>query len=181
MAQPRPEKNLPMAIAGELAAAVEACQANGYAVTATVVDAQNVDFFYVIGADQPLVETSLTMSDDGNNSYSATIPGLNRAVELYDSVLTIDSSFALAHSGLADVYWSFVTRWSAAPNQYFPLARTATQRALALDSNLAEAHAIKDWGLLEFHVSPSDGTWTALLTDTHGQSCVLASGEGVTS
>jgi hypothetical protein len=44
---------------------------------------------------------------------------------------------------------------------------------------LAEAHAIKDWGLLEFHVSPSDGTWTALLTDTHGQSCVLASGEGL--
>lgn len=38
MAQPRPEKNITMAIAGELAAAVEECQAKGYAVTATVVD-----------------------------------------------------------------------------------------------------------------------------------------------
>ncbi|MFT5538696.1 MAG: hypothetical protein ACI82H_000209 [Alphaproteobacteria bacterium] len=44
---------------------------------------------------------------------------------------------------------------------------------------LAEAHAIKNRGLLEFHVSPSDGTWTALLTDIDGQSCVLASGEGL--
>jgi len=44
---------------------------------------------------------------------------------------------------------------------------------------LTEAHAIKGRGLLEFHVSPSEGSWTALVTDTDGQSCVLASGEGL--
>ena len=36
--QPRTEKTISVAIAGELAAAVAECQAKGYAVTATVVD-----------------------------------------------------------------------------------------------------------------------------------------------
>jgi len=36
--QPRTEKTISLAIAGELAAAVAECQAKGYAVTATVVD-----------------------------------------------------------------------------------------------------------------------------------------------
>lgn len=44
---------------------------------------------------------------------------------------------------------------------------------------LAEVHEIKGKGLLEFHVSPDEGTWTALLTDDDGTSCVLATGEGV--
>jgi hypothetical protein len=44
---------------------------------------------------------------------------------------------------------------------------------------LAEAHEIEDRGLLEFHVSPTDGSWTALITNADGKSCVLASGEGL--
>lgn len=43
---------------------------------------------------------------------------------------------------------------------------------------LAEVHQVKGRGLLEFHVSPSDGTWTALITE-EGVSCVLATGEGL--
>jgi len=44
---------------------------------------------------------------------------------------------------------------------------------------LAEVHEIKGRGLLEFHVSPTDGTWTAVITDSDGLSCVLATGDGV--
>ncbi len=47
------------------------------------------------------------------------------------------------------------------------------------DEQLAEVREIKGKGLLEFHVSPKDGTWTALLTDHKGVSCVLAVGDGV--
>ena len=43
---------------------------------------------------------------------------------------------------------------------------------------LAEVHEIRGKGLLEFHVSPDDGTWTALITKK-GVSCVLATGEGL--
>jgi hypothetical protein len=44
---------------------------------------------------------------------------------------------------------------------------------------LAEVHEVQGRGLLEFHVSPADGTWTAVITDVDGQSCVLATGDGV--
>lgn len=59
--------------------------------------------------------------------------------------------------------------------------RTNLVKALVDDygEQLAEVHEIKDRGLLEFHVSPTEGTWTALLTDEAGVSCVLATGEGV--
>ena len=44
---------------------------------------------------------------------------------------------------------------------------------------LTEVHEIGGKGLLEFHVSPKEGTWTALLTKGNGISCVLAVGEGI--
>lgn len=44
---------------------------------------------------------------------------------------------------------------------------------------LAEVHEIKGRGILEFHVSPTEGTWTAVVTDAGGTSCVLATGEGI--
>lgn len=44
---------------------------------------------------------------------------------------------------------------------------------------LVEVHEIMGEGLLEFHVSPEDGTWTALLTRRNGVSCVLGFGEGI--
>lgn len=43
---------------------------------------------------------------------------------------------------------------------------------------LVEVHATVG-GLLEFHVSPDDGTWTAVVTDGLGTSCVVASGDDV--
>lgn len=45
---------------------------------------------------------------------------------------------------------------------------------------LAEVHEVKGGSLLEFHVSPNNGSWTALLTDRdEDRSCVLASGDGL--
>jgi hypothetical protein len=44
---------------------------------------------------------------------------------------------------------------------------------------LAEVREIKGKGLLEFHVSPKEGTWTAVLTKPNGMSCVLAVGDGI--
>ncbi len=44
---------------------------------------------------------------------------------------------------------------------------------------LTEVRAIKDEGLLEFHVSSDSGSWTAVLTSSEGISCVLATGQGL--
>ena len=43
---------------------------------------------------------------------------------------------------------------------------------------LVEVHPTAG-GLLEFHVSPDDGSWTAVVTDGMGTSCVLATGDDV--
>jgi len=44
---------------------------------------------------------------------------------------------------------------------------------------LAEVREVEGKGLLEFHVSPEDGTWTALITKNNGVSCVLGVGDGI--
>lgn len=44
---------------------------------------------------------------------------------------------------------------------------------------LVEVREVAGEGLLEFHVSPEDGSWTALLTDEDDVSCVIAVGEGI--
>lgn len=46
------------------------------------------------------------------------------------------------------------------------------------EEHLAEVHPTPA-GLLEFHVSPFSGSWTAIVTDEDGVSCVLGFGEGI--
>ena len=45
------------------------------------------------------------------------------------------------------------------------------------DEQLAAVRDMKGEGLLEIHVSPRTGTWTALLTRSGQLSCVVASGD----
>ncbi len=63
----------------------------------------------------------------------------------------------------------------------FCLARSVMIDTLITEygEQLAEVREIKGKGLLEFHVSPKDGTWTALLSNPIGVSCILAVGEGI--
>jgi hypothetical protein len=74
----------------------------------------------------------------------------------------------------------------ALPRAYGAEARACLNRSIMIDTliaeygeQLAEVREIKGKGLLEFHVSPEDGTWTALLTKRNGVSCVLGVGEGI--
>jgi hypothetical protein len=60
------------------------------------------------------------------------------------------------------------------------LARSALVSLLVdeFGEQLVEVHPTVR-GLLEFHVSPNGGTWTAVVTDGLGTSCVVASGDDV--
>ena len=60
------------------------------------------------------------------------------------------------------------------------LARSALVSLLVdeFGEQLVEVHTTVR-GLLEFHVSPNGGTWTAVVTDGTGTSCVIASGDDV--
>ncbi len=75
---------------------------------------------------------------------------------------------------------------AALPRAHGAEARPCLDRSMMIDTliteygeQLAEVREIKGKGLLEFHVSPKEGTWTALLTNGNGVSCVLAVGEGI--
>lgn len=75
---------------------------------------------------------------------------------------------------------------SAQPGAYGTEAQDCRVRSAMIDTlideygeQLVEVREVKGQGLLEFHVSPDDGTWTALLTKSNGVSCVLGIGEGI--
>lgn len=86
----------------------------------------------------------------GRRAWNERTPeGFRRAVELYEGALARDSTFARAWAGLAELYAiiptspnlsplipAFVTREEARRQ-----ARAAAERALALDDELASAHA----------------------------------------
>lgn len=70
-----------------------------------------------------------------------TASGLRRAIGLFSEVIEADSSFARAYVGLASAYTLLHYYGSLAPSESYPRARTAVERALALDEGLADAHA----------------------------------------
>ncbi len=67
--------------------------------------------------------------------------GLQKALEHFETAIRIDPNYALAYTGLADTYFVLGDHMVLAPDESFPKARAAAQKALELDENLAEAHA----------------------------------------
>jgi TolB-like protein/Flp pilus assembly protein TadD len=69
-----------------------------------------------------------------------SVPALERAIVHLRQATQLDTNYALAYSGLADAYCSLGVIGDVAAGEVFPKARIAAERALALDSSLAEAH-----------------------------------------
>ncbi|MFY9529811.1 MAG: winged helix-turn-helix domain-containing protein [Candidatus Acidiferrales bacterium] len=62
------------------------------------------------------------------------------ATQFFQQAIDADANYALAYTGLADSY-SYRQLWGAlSPEEAFPKARAAAQKALELDDSLAEAH-----------------------------------------
>jgi DNA-binding SARP family transcriptional activator/TolB-like protein len=66
--------------------------------------------------------------------------GYLKSIELFQAAIARDPGYASAYAGLADAF-SFLGRDEAPTNEYMPKARAAAERALAMDDQLAEAHA----------------------------------------
>jgi tetratricopeptide (TPR) repeat protein len=66
---------------------------------------------------------------------------LRQSMVLYERALAVDSNYALAWAGVAEA-WAWLADWYVAPKEAYPRAKTAALRALAIDSTLAEAHAL---------------------------------------
>jgi TolB-like protein/tetratricopeptide (TPR) repeat protein len=65
---------------------------------------------------------------------------LYRAVQHFEQAVNRDPAYARAHAGLSDSYTALVIFGYERPHAFFPKARAAAERALALDSTLVEAH-----------------------------------------
>jgi tetratricopeptide (TPR) repeat protein len=66
---------------------------------------------------------------------------LLRSIDLFRQALDIDPTFALAYSGMGDAYVQLGYGSFLRPDDAFLKARAAAERALDLDSTLAEPHA----------------------------------------
>jgi serine/threonine-protein kinase len=68
-----------------------------------------------------------------------TPDALQEAASIFERAIALDPGFAQAHAGLADCYTTIASYGYLPPSAVFPLARTAAEKALALDDRLAEA------------------------------------------
>ncbi len=70
-----------------------------------------------------------------------TKTGLHKALVHFEAAVSADQNFAKAYSGIADTYTVLVNHGHEAAATAHPKARAAAEKAIALDPNLAEAHA----------------------------------------
>lgn len=70
-----------------------------------------------------------------------TLEGIERGIFYFQSAIDADRDYAPAYSGLADCYIALASRDLFPPGQLYPKAEAAAMRALAVDPELAEAHA----------------------------------------
>jgi TolB-like protein len=75
-----------------------------------------------------------------------TAAAITEAVKYLEQAVARDIGFARAWAGLADAYILLVPYAGASREDTWPKARAAAQRALALDSTLAEAHTSLAYG-----------------------------------
>ncbi len=89
-----------------------------------------------------------------------TAEGLCKAIDYLQEAIAKDPDYAVAYAGLADAYNIASFRNVFAPLAAMPKAKQAAERALALDSRLAEAHVSlayanftfdRDWPAAESH------------------------------
>jgi adenylate cyclase len=67
---------------------------------------------------------------------------LRQAIGVFERAISIDNSFAKAYVGIAEGYWALVNDGYEAYEQAAPKAELSVKKALQLDPELAEAHAI---------------------------------------
>ncbi|MEK6567101.1 MAG: tetratricopeptide repeat protein, partial [Bacteroidota bacterium] len=70
-----------------------------------------------------------------------TPDGVRKALEYFQQAIARDESYARGYAGLADCYVVLASNTFAPPNEVMPKAKAAAQKALSLNSSLAEAHA----------------------------------------
>ncbi|HMB58282.1 MAG TPA: winged helix-turn-helix domain-containing protein [Xanthomonadales bacterium] len=77
--------------------------------------------------------------------FRLTLPEMQTAISYFQQAIAKDPNYARAHIGLASCLFRMPLAAEQQPEENFPKAKTAAQRALELDPSLAEGHAILGW------------------------------------
>jgi serine/threonine protein kinase/Tfp pilus assembly protein PilF len=75
-------------------------------------------------------------------AFKPNLEALQKAMDYFREALDKDPALASAHAGVAIVYGAMSSLDLASPKEMMPKAKAAIQKALQLDENLAEAHAL---------------------------------------
>ena len=95
-----------------------------------------------VSAEDKKKRDAETLYVKGRNAWNKrTTESINEAVRNFEQALQLNPSYALAYAGLADCYNMLATYGGQSPKEAFPKAHDAAIKALAIDNNLAEAHA----------------------------------------
>ena len=73
--------------------------------------------------------------------------GFAKAVEWFNTAVTLDPSYPLPYAVLADTYLLLGVYGYKRPRDVFPGALLTARKALSLDEGLAEAHSTLGWGI----------------------------------
>ncbi|HEX8814470.1 MAG TPA: protein kinase [Terriglobales bacterium] len=78
----------------------------------------------------------------GRYAFGKRTPGdLQAALGYFNQAIAKDPNYALAYSGVADVY-SVLPSYGGVPNEDYPKSATAARKAMELDPTLAHPHAV---------------------------------------
>jgi len=103
------------------------------------------------GAGEVSTERLTKRYTENNEAYEAylkgrymwnkrTVDSLQKALAYFQQAIRLDPNYSLAYVGLADTYTLLSFFTLAAPSDAFPKAKAAAEKALAIDSTLAEAY-----------------------------------------
>ena len=111
------------------------------------------------GADVAKVEKRYTPNPEAYRLYlqgrfywnKRSEVNLNKSIEYFNQAIALDPAYALAYAGLADAYGVMPSNSiEQRPDETYPKARAAAQKALEIDPGLAEPHATLGYVLHEY-------------------------------
>jgi tetratricopeptide (TPR) repeat protein len=116
------------------------------------------------GAEQSRVTRNYTDNAEAYQLYlkgrfywnKRTGEALKKGIEYFNQAIEKDPGYALSYAGLADAFVLIPNYSAGSPQEFYPKAKAAARKALALDETLAEAHTslaqalfAYDWNFVE--------------------------------
>jgi TolB-like protein/Flp pilus assembly protein TadD len=102
------------------------------------------------GAEQKAMSVRPTENTEAYQLYlkgrsfwnKRTAPDLSKSIDYFNQAIEKDAGYARAYAAMAQALLLLPAYNGGAPNELFPRAQAAAEKALALDNSLSEAHAV---------------------------------------